>query len=58
MKGLKMKSIFNFFNSQKKEYIGLSDFKIKDSVDKMQFQPAKKQQTVEKTSLTGLLKRV
>lgn len=52
-----MKSIFNFFVSQKKEYIGLSGFKINEP---KKIEPKKEDRVaaIEKTSLTGLLKRV
>lgn len=49
-----MKSIFNFFQGQKKEYIGLTSFK-KEEPKKTEIKEIK---ISEKSSLTGLLKRV
>ena len=55
-----MKSVLNFFyyffkKKKKKEYIGLSSFKVKENKKP---EIKKEVQTFEKTSLTGLLKRV
>ncbi len=55
-----MKSVLNFFSNifnieSKNEYIGLSSFKV---VENKKPEIKKDVQTFEKTSLTGLLKRV
>ncbi len=48
--------LFDFFSSQKKEYIGLSGFKTVDVKKQETIKEAKTR--IEKTTLTGLLKRV
>ncbi|MDO5437080.1 MAG: hypothetical protein Q4F80_02665 [bacterium] len=51
-----MKTILNFFFGQKNEYIGLSGFKTTEN-KKPEIKKEQKNQ-IEKTALTGLLKRV
>lgn len=55
-----MKSVLNFFYNffnpdSRKEYIGLSSFRVQENKKP---EIKKEVQTFEKTSLTGLLKRV
>lgn len=51
-------SIFDSLFKEKKEYIGLSSFKSQKDIVKKETKDKSDKKSVEKTALTGMLKRV